>query len=58
MKIKKTNLFIPAIGAPTIAANPWNIIRRPKALVSFSNPIISTTMMDLSDAKQAEKVKN
>lgn len=43
-----------AIGPPITAANPWNNIKIPKAFVSFSKPIKSTAIIDLSAEKQAE----
>lgn len=46
------------MGAPIIAAKPWNSIRMPKALVSFSKPIKSTTKIERSPEKQAEEKEN
>lgn len=46
---------LPNNGDPTAAATPWNINRTPKAFVSNSRPVSSTIMVDLKDAKQAEK---
>lgn len=41
------------------AATPWNRRSSPNALVNFSNPIRSTTRIDLNEAKTAaEKSRN
>lgn len=48
----------PAIGAPIVAATPWNKSRRPNAFVRRSRPNKSTTMIDRSDAKQAVTIRN
>lgn len=45
----------PAMGAPIVAATPWNSNKSPNALVKRSNPNKSTTKIDRNDAKQAEK---
>lgn len=46
---------MPNNGDPTAAATPWNINKTPKAFVSNSRPVSSTIMVDLKDAKQANK---
>lgn len=48
---------MPNNGDPTAAATPWNINKTPKAFVSNSRPVSSTIMVDLKDAKQANKKK-
>lgn len=46
----------PAIGAPITAANPWNNINIPNALVSFSIPIKSTAIIERNAEKQAVEI--
>lgn len=43
----------PAIGDPIMAANPWNNIKMPNALVNFSIPMRSTAMIERNAEKQA-----
>lgn len=47
------NKYLPIKGVPTLAAMPWNSRMRPNALVNFSNPMRSTTRIDLSAANTA-----
>ena len=42
------------MGAPTKDVIPWHRTMIPKALVSLSNPMRSTRIMDRKDTKQAE----
>lgn len=48
----------PAIGDPIMAANPWNNIKIPNALVNFSIPMRSTAMIERNAEKQATKKRD
>lgn len=41
------------MGEPITAASPWNSIKIPNALVSFSRPIRSTAISERSAEKNA-----
>ena len=48
----------PAMGAPTNEVIPWHRTIIPKALVSLSKPMRSTSIMERRDTKQAEIKEN
>lgn len=54
-KIAQEERNLPAVGAPMMAATPWNSIINPKPLVNLSNPIRSTVITDLRELNAAAR---